>query len=137
VQLHSIFLALPDFLIVPYPSVTSDPPLLEINCLVRGEPRSNIFPVKIAGTESVGALKDAIKEKKQLAFQHVDADTLVLRKVSLPFDDRLEEIVRNFDGGEPLSPIDKLSEVFSNVADSHLHIVVGRPCGACNGITFS
>jgi hypothetical protein len=131
VQWHSLVIALPDFLIAPHLSVTSDPPLLEINCLVLGEPRGHIFPVKIARTESVGALKDAIKEKKQLAFQNVDADTLVLRKVSIPVDESLEEIVRNLDGAEPLSPVDKLSEVFSNVYETHLHVVVDRTPGAC------
>ena len=84
-----------------------------------GESRSHIFPVKIAGTESVGALKKAIKNEKKPAFYHVPADTLVLWKVAFPVVDSLEEIVKNFDGGEPLSPVDKLSNVLSN-ADAHL-----------------
>jgi hypothetical protein len=126
--------SLPDFLVVPNVIVTSGPPLLEINCLVLGETHNHIFPVKIAGTESVGALKDAIKEKKRPAFDHVPADTLVLWKVSLPFDDSLEEIVKNFDGGEPLSPVDKLSNVLSNVDETDLHIVVKGPSIAENEV---
>jgi Crinkler effector protein N-terminal domain len=69
---------LPELPPVSHLNVTSDSPLLEINCLVHGEPRSHIFPVKIAGTESVGALKKAIKDEKKPAFDHVPADTLVL-----------------------------------------------------------
>jgi len=84
--------------------------------MVQGEARSHIFPVKIARTESVGDLKDAIKDKKQLAFQHIDADALVLWEVSLSVDESLEEIVKNFDGGQPLPPLDKLSLMWTRRA---------------------
>jgi hypothetical protein len=39
---------------------------LELNCLVLGDHFSRIFPVKIANTESVGALKKAIKERRSV-----------------------------------------------------------------------
>ena len=121
-------LALPDFLIVPYLTVTSDPPLLQINCLVLGEPHNHIFPVKIAGTESVGALKKTIKVEEQLAFQHVDADALVLWKVSIPVDDSLEDTLPNLVDDESLSPVEALSEVFpAPPIRKHLHIVVKPP----------
>jgi hypothetical protein len=44
--------------------------------------RSRVFPVEIANNKTIGALKDAIKEKKKPAFDHVPADTLDLWKVS-------------------------------------------------------
>jgi Crinkler effector protein N-terminal domain len=95
---------------------------------VLGEPLTHIFPVVIATTKIVGLLKDTIKEKKHPAFDHIPADTLVLWKVSLPFDVSLEETMRNFDGGESLSPVEALSEVFpSTPARKHLHIVVKPP----------
>ena len=40
-----------------------------------------MFPVKIALEESVGALKDAIKEKKKQRLREIDADALDLWKV--------------------------------------------------------
>jgi Crinkler effector protein N-terminal domain len=56
--------------------------VFDINCWVIGEETSRVFPVKIPVTESVGTLRDAIKEKKQ-AFRNIDADTLELWNVSL------------------------------------------------------
>ena len=103
---------------------------LELNCLVSGDDPNHIFTIEIADTKNVSALKDAIKEKKQLAFQHIDADTLILWKASFPVNESLEENLRNFVGEKPLSPVNKLSKVFSNVHDTHLHIVVGCPPGA-------
>ena len=112
------------------------PNTLALNCLVSGDDTSNIFTIEIANTKNVSTLKDAIKEKKQPAFDHVPADALVLWKVSLPVDDKLEENFPDLAGETPLSPVNKLSKVFSDVDDMHLHIVVGRPLGACNGISL-
>jgi hypothetical protein len=112
VQWHSLVIALPDFLVVPHLSVTSYPLLLEINCLVLGESRSHIFTIVIADAKNVSALKDAIKEKKQPAFDHVPADTLVLWKVSFPVDESLDGNLTNFLDEESLSPVHGLSKVF-------------------------
>jgi hypothetical protein len=113
--------------------VTSGPPLLRINCLVLGETHNHIFSVKIAGTESVGALKDAIKAEKQPAFDHVPADTLVLWKVSFPVDGSLDGNLRNLLDDNSLSPVHRLSKVFSNMPkEEYLHIVVKGPSIAEN-----
>ena len=105
---------------------------LALNCLVSGDDSDHIFTIEIANAKNVSALKKAIKAEKQLAFQHVDADTLVLWNVSFPVDEVLEENLRNFVGKKPLSPVHELSEVFSNMPKKkYLHIVVGRPPGAC------
>ena len=50
-----------------------------------------IFEVKIGANKSVTALKKAIKEEKSQTFQDVQADSLVLWKVSLPFDGTFNE----------------------------------------------
>jgi hypothetical protein len=125
----SLAVALPDFPVVHRVSVASDAsPLLEINCLVLGEPRGHIFPVEIAATKTVGALKDAIKEKKQHTFQHVDADALVLWRVSVPDNEDLVETLRDLVDEKSLSPVHGLSKVFSNKPeDGYLHIVVKGP----------
>ena len=65
------------------------PNTLALNCLVSGDDPDHIFTIEIANTKNVSALKKAIKAEKQVAFQHVDADTLVLWKVSCPVDDGL------------------------------------------------
>ena len=82
-----------------------------------GDDPSHVFPVKIAHTESVGALKKAIKNEKKHAFEHVDADTLNLWEVSIPVDNGFKENVRKFKlkDEEMLSPVDDLSHVFVDV----------------------
>ena len=104
--------------------------LLELNCLVLGDQRTHIFPVKIAETESVGSLKKAIKEENPHLFNHVDARDLALWKVSEVVDENLERNLKeaNFLEKESLSPVDKLSKVFPNLpVEGCLHIVVGPP----------
>ncbi|KAG2119013.1 uncharacterized protein F5147DRAFT_832823 [Suillus discolor] len=97
-----------------------------LNCLFLGDHPRNIFPVKIASTDTVGDLKDLIKEKP--AFRDLAADTLQLWKVDLLVDDTLE---RNhldeleLDHKKPLSPVDEMFEVFDSPPQhKHLHIVV-------------
>ena len=104
---------------------------LALNCLVSGADPDHIFTIEIANTKNISALKKAIKDEKKPAFDHVPADTLVLWKVDFLVDGILDENLRNFIGEEPLLPLDKLSKVFSNVHETDLHIVVGRPPGAC------
>jgi hypothetical protein len=47
---------------------------------VLGDSIDHIFPIRIVETETVGALKVAIKEQKKHTFERVDADTLNLYK---------------------------------------------------------
>lgn len=60
--------------------MSSEP--LHLNCIVLGDDPSHIFPINIAQTRTVGDLKDMIKDKKKRYFDHVDADSLKLWKVS-------------------------------------------------------
>jgi hypothetical protein len=108
--------------------------ILELNALVFGDNQSQVFPVKIAATESVGTLKEAIKEKKH-AFEHVDADTLNIFKVSFPEDDDLDATLKRFrpehdpeKGVHHLSsPMKRLNGVFGNPIDEHIHVIVQSP----------
>jgi Crinkler effector protein N-terminal domain len=107
-------------------------PRLDLNCLVVEDDISaaRVFPVKIARSETVGGLKDAIKDKKKHAFDGVDADRLDLWKVSIPDDRSLKENISKlkFDDEQSLSPMKELLEVFSeSPARKHLHIVVRAP----------
>jgi hypothetical protein len=71
-----------------------------------------------------------IKEKKNHSFRDADADSLVLWKVSIPVDRSLKQNIGNhsFADEDLLSPVDELSEVFSEgLSQKHLHIVIKAP----------
>jgi hypothetical protein len=105
---------------VPPPSLPSVP-ILKLNCFVQGDEPSHVFSVEIASNKLVSALRHAIKDKNPSSFQDVDARSL---RVSIPIDDGLKENVSNV---HVLSPVDQLSDVFSNVLiQKHVHIVVVR-----------
>src|SRR6266702_179887 len=115
---------------------SESPRLLELNCLIISDDPSRIFAVKIEETKSVGYLKEAIKSKKKPAFNNVDANTLDLWSVSIDVNDHLEEKINdlNLKSMNPLSPVKKLSGVFSNqLEDKHLHIVV-QPLSECQHV---
>jgi len=100
---------------------------LQLNCWVFDDDVSQVFPVKIANTESVGTLRDAIKDKKKLSLHHVDSDALALWKVSFPVNHNLQQSLANLDLTDEtsLSSVDDLVELFSEVPPrKHLHIVV-------------
>jgi hypothetical protein len=108
---------------------------LDLNCLVLGHDASHIFPIEIAESKTVGALRKAIKDEKEHAFQHVDADNLILWKVSIPVNRSLTENLSTLDFVDEgsLLPVKRLSGVFSDQPeDEHLHIVVRVPsAGEC------
>ena len=109
-------------------SAMADDTHLNLNCLVFGDHASHIFSVKIAKSEIVCALREAIKNKKSHAFQHVDADALVLWKVSVLVDQNLTTTLYNRAFDDQLLPLDLLSDVFSDPpAPKRLHIVVRAP----------
>jgi len=114
------------------PTIIMSGSMLTLNCLVFGEDEGRIFPVEIRNDKSVGSLKQAIKENKKAAFGSVDADTLDLWNVSIPYDDSFEENLKNIDLSKkrPLSPRQKLSTHFNvEFRDDCLAIVVRAPSG--------
>jgi hypothetical protein len=109
-----------------------DPQLLQLNCLVLGEPRSRIFSVEIVQAKTVADLKDAVKEKKRPTFDHLPADALVLWKISTPIDESLQESLGKLDfvDRNSLLPEEALSEVLlGTLPQKNLHIIIGRPPG--------
>jgi hypothetical protein len=101
--------------VVTHPSPYSER-LLVLGCLVLGDDPSRIFSIKIAATETVSALRKAIKDEKKPALDHVPADTLVLWKVSIPVDKSFKANISKMDliEEELLSSLDRLSKVFAN-----------------------
>jgi hypothetical protein len=112
---------------------------LNLNCLVLGHDASHIFPIEIAESKTVGALRKAIKDEKEHAFQHVDADALLLWKVSILVDRSLTKNISKLDFVDEgsLLPVKRLSGVFSDQPeDEHLHIVVRvPPAGECEWLS--
>jgi hypothetical protein len=111
------------------------PPLIDLNCWVTGEPPERVFSVKIEATEKVLALKEAIKEKKKPAYDHIPPDTLDIWNVSVSDVHTLIEQPSNvnFADDPPLPAMERLSNIFSGVPEEgHLHIVVKSPIiGKC------
>ena len=109
--------------------------VLELNILVLGDDHRHVFPVKIASTESVGTLKKAIKDEKKHSFEHVDADSLDIFKVSIPVDDDIDSTLKRFQpehdperGVHHLSlPVKRLKGVFGDPIDEHIHVIVQCP----------
>src|SRR6516164_3588307 len=102
-----------------------------------GEDLIRVVEVKIEKTESVNALRKAIKEEKKNALQHIDADTLVLWKVSISIHESPHESLSEQDLNKvaPLQPTDILSTIFSDVVEGHVHVVMKSPhTGECDSL---
>jgi hypothetical protein len=119
---------------VPPQSLPSEPRLnhrnFELYCFVFDDDPRQVFPVKIAITESVGTLMKAIKEKKKPSLHHVDADALTLWKVSIPVNVGFNPNVKKVElrDEEALSPVDRLCNIFFvQPKDGHLHIIMRSP----------
>ena len=100
---------------------------LKLNCWVLGDDVSQVFPIKIANTESVGTLKKVIRDENSESFHDIDARSLTLCKVSFPVDRHLHQRLASIDitDGTSLSSVDDLVDVFSDEPHrKHLHIVV-------------
>jgi Crinkler effector protein N-terminal domain len=100
--------------------------MLELNCWVRGDVSTRIFPVRIGTGASVYDLKEMIKEKKNPEFNHLAADALDLWTVAIPIDKNLRYNLRKVDlvDEESLLPLE-LSEVFTDPPPrKHIHIIV-------------
>jgi len=103
---------------------------LRLNCWVLGEDSTRIFPVEIDRDKDVGGLKEAIKEKKK-AFDHIDADSLDVWKVSIPIDEdtNLQAQVNGLRLHEkkPLWALKRLLRIFGDVDEETLHVVIKAP----------
>ena len=115
---------------VTRPASVLDPTqLLSLNCFVLGDKPEQMFTVKIPKTDNVSTLKKLIKEEKARHFNHVDADSLVLWKSSIPFNRNLNEDVETLKlvNDNALLPVEILSNVFPSVlGNKTVHIIVDR-----------
>ena len=102
--------------------------MLALNCFVLGETLQDIFTVEIDAAENVGTLKEFIKEETKLEFDDVDADTLMLWKVSMPYSDI--NSLAELPAGEALIPVKKLSGIFPNhEVGENIDVIIQLPTG--------
>jgi hypothetical protein len=103
---------------------------LVLNCLILGDDPRNVFHIKIPAMETVGELRDAMKEKIRPAFDHVPVNTMSLWQVSILMDGDFNEQLGKlkFANAESLLPVKRLSSLFSDPpAEEHVHIIVKPP----------
>ncbi|KAF9235049.1 hypothetical protein BU15DRAFT_21041, partial [Melanogaster broomeanus] len=100
------------------------------DCWVHGEDTGGIFPVEISSTETIAALKEAIKNKNPVGFRDVDADDLDL----YPFrpadpDEDLEDELKQWKLGcnARLGPRRRLSVCFPKSDVGKWLVIVSAP----------
>lgn len=99
---------------------------LNLNCLVLSDDASCVFLIEIMKSKTISVLRDAIKDKKRHAFQHVDTDALFLWKVDITIDESIAE--EYYAEERSLSLMAKLLRVFlDQPIDEHIHIIVQAP----------
>ena len=105
--------------------------VLTLHCWVRGpDSIAGTFDVTVSRTQTVAALKEVIKDKKQAAFRDVDADTLALYKprdpLPRPYRENLSKLILSEHGELLEMGDDELSEVFPEQPPKrHIHVIVG------------
>ena len=101
-----------------------------------GEKITRIFPVEIDRNKNVRNLREAIKEKKKPAFDHITADSLEVWNVSIPIKRgaNIEEQVKNLKvlQTNSLLSVEWLSDIFRNVVEKYLHVIVHVSTGECS-----
>lgn len=103
---------------------------MTLNCWVRGYEINRISSVDISSTKTVTTLREVIKDKKPVDFRDIDADALVLYKVSLPCNGNLDQSLKDLklDIRQALHPWRPLSQVFLDPPlQEHLHVVIETP----------
>jgi hypothetical protein len=100
-------------------------------CLLTGDPFQNSFPVDINNDQSIGHLKDLIKEKRQSVLGGVDAADLAIYNITIPRGDlsALEGAYSQIEQGEvtALDPLDTVSEVLCLPPTRCANIIVKVP----------
>jgi hypothetical protein len=91
---------------------------------------SNAFPISTSTITTVGELKDLIKAKNTIDFNDVDANKLILWRVSVAItdDDEVPILLDSLDEKKKLGSATRLSKVFpEEPPEETVHIIVQRP----------
>ncbi|KAF9416742.1 hypothetical protein BGZ76_004608, partial [Entomortierella beljakovae] len=106
---------------------------IKLFCILDGD--SSAFPVKLEVEDTIGELKKAIKEENPNDLQDVDADMLIIWRVSIPSAPESVITLGNLIGDETTAhperlkdPASEISEVFGTApAKKTIHVIVQRP----------
>ena len=79
-------------------------PPITLFCFVYGDPHAEPFPVKIDRDETIGVLKNVIKDNQKPAFDHLPANHLRLWKVEIPIPDEETPQIPELDNKSKLGP---------------------------------
>lgn len=117
----------------PIPTISVSSPQAEIYtiyCIRTGE--DTPFPVKIESNETVGVLKEKIKEKEELELANVKTRELKLYYINILDDKHLVENTTRLNSTEsplvPLNATKRLSELYeATPPESTVHILVQVP----------
>ncbi|KAF9345610.1 hypothetical protein BGX26_002943 [Mortierella sp. AD094] len=117
---------------------------LTLFCLVDGESMSKAFPLSASPTDTVGQLKNLIKEKSTPRFDDIPANELALWSVSIPVIAAKKHdpvIIDSLETKDELLPTTRLSKLYpKGVEDDIIHILVQRPLSSdsefSNHVTF-
>jgi len=103
-------------------------------CLEKGKVPAvqHVFPIEIDSNKFVSFLKDAIKAKKPIDFNYLDADKLRLWRANISDDQ--DDIIKQLplQNSVELLPGKKISHFFSNEnkpLDDYVHVIVEAPTG--------
>ncbi|RHZ81513.1 hypothetical protein Glove_120g217 [Diversispora epigaea] len=98
---------------------------IKLFCLVKGNSATHAFPVNINRCDTIGDLKEAIREKKPNEFTGVDADKLRLWKVEIPDDrDDLLKALSLKDDNELLATRDIEDYWTDTPPKRHIHVII-------------
>ncbi|KAF9315924.1 hypothetical protein BGZ91_005661, partial [Linnemannia elongata] len=102
---------------------------LTLFCLVDGEATTNVFPVEIESTKTIGDLKELIKTEKTNDFSDFDAEKLTLWCVSNTAVNLSSFIKVDAHGHKTQlnNPRTRLSKLFPESFDDNMYILVQRP----------
>ncbi|KAG8810124.1 hypothetical protein FRC17_003081 [Serendipita sp. 399] len=108
----------------------------KIFCIIEGQ--NSPFPIEIISSETVGDLKDKIKEKDPITLGNFPAHTLTLYLVNILDDDDLERNAELLEKPTALKSTKRLSGLFpEGPAEDRVHVLVQLPSAGQISVTSS
>ena len=107
--------------------------ILEVNCLVLGDPEAEIFTVEVVATKNISALKDIIKIKRDDLFQDVVASKITVGtafKKYAKIEDTTFPITR-------LEPLLRVNQAFIDLDPTEVHVIIAPPAGKSDSFRFN
>ncbi|CAB4399663.1 unnamed protein product [Rhizophagus irregularis] len=107
-----------------------------IYCLVHRDPESSVFRIKYDKNTTIDELRKVIWNEEVEVPKHVKAKDLILYQVDIDLNTQnlKRTTLGNWDanivndlGGQVLSPMDTIEEIFPVLANKHIYVIVCVP----------